>query len=92
MPALKMLDLSANQLSGTLPVDWSGASNLVMLLLSNNSFSGKALAALRPTGALHVSYYQYHQDKAVCMQPRAIGYPRRSQAGAYLWPQSQSVA
>ena len=46
MPALKMLDLSGNELSGTLPVDWSGANNLIMLLLSNNSFSGKALTAL----------------------------------------------
>ena len=43
MPALKMLDLSGNELSGTLPVDWSGANNLIMLLLSNNSFSGRAL-------------------------------------------------
>ena len=40
MPALKMLDLSGNELTGTLPVDWSGANNLIMLLLSNNSFSG----------------------------------------------------
>ncbi len=42
MPALKMLDLSGNELTGSLPVDWSGANNLIMLLLSNNSFSGRA--------------------------------------------------
>ena len=40
MPALKLLDLSDNGLTGTLPADWSGASNLVMLLLDNNTFTG----------------------------------------------------
>ena len=40
MPALKLLDLSDNDLTGTLPADWSGASNLVMLLLDNNTFTG----------------------------------------------------
>ena len=40
MPALKLLDLSDNGLTGTLPADWSGASNLVILLLDNNTFTG----------------------------------------------------
>ncbi len=48
MPALKLLDLSDNGLTGTLPADWSGASNLVMLLLDNNTFTG----ALGPTPLL----------------------------------------
>ena len=54
MPALKMLDLSANELTGTLPVDWSGAKNLIMLLLSNNSFSGKGLTAVHRKVTLHM--------------------------------------
>ena len=54
MPALKMLDLSANELTGTLPVDWSGANNLIMLLLSNNSFSGRALTAMHHKAMLHM--------------------------------------
>ena len=56
MPALKMLDLSGNELSGTLPVDWSGANNLIMLLLSNNSFSGRALTALPCKVMMHVPH------------------------------------
>ena len=58
MPALKMLDLSANELTGSLPVDWSGANNLIMLLLSNNSFSGRPL---------HNPAMHSHTKHACCM-------------------------
>ena len=65
MPALKLLDLSDNGLTGTLPADWSGASNLVMLLLDNNTFTG----ALSLTSSL--------RRKALLLLPAAAALLRR---------------
>ena len=40
LPALTLLDLSDNFLSGPLPNDWSRAVQLEFMLLENNAFSG----------------------------------------------------
>ncbi|RDX66876.1 LRR receptor-like serine/threonine-protein kinase GSO1, partial [Mucuna pruriens] len=55
---LAYLDLSHNQLSGTLPNCWMQAKNLLMLNLANNNFSGEipnSIGALQQVLYLHLN-------------------------------------
>ena len=41
LPGLKLLDASNNFLAGPLPPDWSGASQLTLLMLPGNLLTGE---------------------------------------------------
>jgi uncharacterized membrane protein YeiH len=47
LPALKLLSLAANALTGTLPASWDGADELTLLLLGENAFSGEIISHAR---------------------------------------------